>query len=325
MHDWIEVFKAGTWTPSDGKTRTYTVEDLDRIVAATRANLGVSGKEAPAVIGHPTTEAPAWGWVQDIKREGTTLFVKFRDLVPQFVELVRKQMFPNRSISINPDSSLNHIGFLGAKAPAVSGLAPIALAQDDTLVITFETPKEGTAMTLLDKVKQLLGLADELGAEVTLPGVTKPAATVAAFSQADLDAAEARGRETAKKAGDDALAVERRTAALTLRKREIVAFCDGLKEKGHLIPAWEQAGIVRFMEELAAREDVVTFAEGEAGKKTQLQWFMTHLEGLPKLVTFSEVATAEQKKPTTLSERQREINRQLAIADEDVVKFSKAS
>jgi hypothetical protein len=327
---WIEVFKAGTQTDSKGRTKTWTEDELDQIVAATRAHFGVSGLEAPAVIGHPTMEAPAYGWVSDIKRAGAVLFVKFRDLVPEFVDAVRRRMFPNRSVAINPDYSLNHIGFLGATAPAVKGLAPITLSQDDnTAVITFTTTtQEEDSMadkTFLDKIREFLGLANELGAEVVLPGVTKPAAAAAGtFSQADLDAARAEGIAAAKKEGATALETERRTQAFAQRKTEIAAFCDGLKAKGQLVPAWEAAGLRTFLEALAKDEAVITFAEGDAGKKTPLAFMQEFLTNLPKVVTFSEIATPEDKKPVVLTEAQRQVHAQLGISADDVKKFATA-
>jgi hypothetical protein len=75
--------------------------------------------------------------------------VKFRDLVPEFVETVRRKMYPNRSIAINPDHSIAHVGFLGAKPPAVKGMAPIAgyAAQCPTVVeFTTQVWKEGMDM-----------------------------------------------------------------------------------------------------------------------------------------------------------------------------------
>ena len=54
---WINVFRAGTHTDSTGRVVTFTQADLDQIVA--NHDLGA----APAVIGHPKHNDPAYVWV----------------------------------------------------------------------------------------------------------------------------------------------------------------------------------------------------------------------------------------------------------------------
>ena len=323
MLDWIEVFRAGTWTDSQGRTRLWSVEDLDAIAAATSANIGAAGREAPAVVGHPATDDPAYGWVAAVKRDGERLYVRFRDLVPEFVDMVRRQMFPNRSIALNADRSLRHVGFLGAKPPAVKGLAPITHATSDpeaVLEFTAATLKEGlmAEQTFMEKLRQFLGLAKELQIEV--PDISlrggAPAGGAASFTQADIDKARTEARDEALKSGEKA-------AALAARRARAVTFCAGLKEKGQLLPAWEKAGLLKFMDRLAELEDSITFAEGGQAQ-SPLAWFEAHLASLPKVINFAEVARAEGAKPTVLSERQREVNKQLGIADDVVEKFAKA-
>ncbi len=319
---WIEVFRVGTWTSGEGKTRTWTLADLDRIVAATEPKLAAEG--VPAVIGHPKTDAPAWGWVHAIKREGDRLVVRFRDLVPEFVEMVRQRRFTNRSIAVREDLSIQHIGFLGAVPPAVQGLAPIALSAAASLAV-FEFPahvaKEETRMTFMEKLKQFLGLAEELGIKVDAPPLAKPPVDPGApktFSEADVKAAAAQAAEAARTEERTKLGRAHARASL---KTGIAAFCDGLKTKGHLLPAWEKAGLVTFMEQLGEIEVAVTFAAG-ADKQTPLAWFQEFLGGMPKLVEFREAADPAKKTPTVLSDTQRAINRQMGVADEIVTKFA---
>lgn len=115
---WISIFKIGEHTDSNGQTRDWTEKDLDEIVAQYKPEQ----HEAPIVIGHPQENAPAWGWVESLKREGEILWAKIKDLVPEFKEMLTKKMFKKRSISLYPDLTLRHIGFLGATPPAVKGL-----------------------------------------------------------------------------------------------------------------------------------------------------------------------------------------------------------
>lgn len=121
--DWIEIFRAGTHTDSAGNTRTWTAADLDEIVANHRAD-----DPAPAVVGHPRTDDPAWGWTAALKREGTRLYARFRDVAAEFEQAVREGRYRNRSVRIGKTADgfrLIHVGWLGAAAPAVSGMAPV--------------------------------------------------------------------------------------------------------------------------------------------------------------------------------------------------------
>lgn len=116
--NWVEVFKIGTHTDSKGITRTWSKQDLDAIVS----NYNENNEEAPVVIGHPTVDAPAFGWVEKIKRENDRLLVKFKKIIPEFVRWVDDGLYRKISVAINPDNSLRHVGFLGATPPAVKGL-----------------------------------------------------------------------------------------------------------------------------------------------------------------------------------------------------------
>jgi len=107
---WISIFKSGTWTDASGKTMTFTEEDLDKIVK----KYAQSGHAAPIAIGHPETNAPAYGWVKELKRLGKTLFAQVDQITPEFSEMVDKGLFKKRSISLYPDLTLRHEGFLGA-------------------------------------------------------------------------------------------------------------------------------------------------------------------------------------------------------------------
>ncbi|NUQ82944.1 MAG: hypothetical protein HUU10_15175 [Bacteroidetes bacterium] len=131
MDQWFEVFRIGKHTDSAGNSREWTEADLDLIVSNYRAE----EHEAPIVIGHPKDNDPAYGWVEALKREGSILLAKAKQVVPEFAEAVKSGLFKKRSISLYPDMTLRHVGFLGAVPPAVKGLADLQFADKEIPVV----------------------------------------------------------------------------------------------------------------------------------------------------------------------------------------------
>ena len=140
----IEIFRAGTHTGDDGRAWTFSDADLRAIAAA----YDPETSEAPIVIGHPATDAPAYGWVASVLFADGRLSITARDVEPQFAGMVRARRFSKRSAAFytpehpnNPKPGqwyLRHVGFLGAQPPAVKGLKEIRFA-DATLVVFAET------------------------------------------------------------------------------------------------------------------------------------------------------------------------------------------
>ena len=132
MSKWFEIFKSGTHTDSAGNVHTYTDQDLDTIAS----NYNPQHDEAPLVIGHPKSNEPAYGWVGEVKRFGNSLFAKAKSIVPEFEQSIKDGLFKKRSIALNPDFSIRHIGFLGAVPPAVKGMQDLAFnSTDESLTI----------------------------------------------------------------------------------------------------------------------------------------------------------------------------------------------
>jgi len=135
MSKWFEIFKSGTHTDSTGKVHSYTDQDLDTIAT----NYNPQHDEAPLVIGHPKSNEPAYGWVGEVKRFGNSLFAKAKSIVPEFEQSIKDGLFPKRSIALNPDMTLRHVGFLGAVPPAVKGMQDLAFeanAETQTIEIS---------------------------------------------------------------------------------------------------------------------------------------------------------------------------------------------
>lgn len=129
----IEVFRTGTFKPMSGDAVSYGADDLSGIASG----YDPDNAPAPIVIGHPATDAPAYGWVSGFEYDADKdrLFADIDELDPAFEEAVKEGRYKKVSMSFHtPDAPNNptpgkwyakHIGFLGGAAPAVSGLKPV--------------------------------------------------------------------------------------------------------------------------------------------------------------------------------------------------------
>lgn len=123
---WIEVFKGGLHKDSVGNPRFYNISTLQDIVDKYNSKVkSNSSNMVPLVKGHPTGDAPAYGWVEQLARNGYKVLAKIKDVSKDLLEEIREGKYKKVSVSLYPDLSLRHIGLLGASAPAVKGLQEI--------------------------------------------------------------------------------------------------------------------------------------------------------------------------------------------------------
>lgn len=139
----IEVFRPGTFKAMQGMSLTYSAADL--LAAADAYDFATA--PAPIVVGHPQTDAPAFGWVESFDYDAQTerLYANVGELEPAFSEAVKAGRYKKVSLSFfHPENGHNpvpgtwypkHVGFLGGAAPAVPGLKNVAFA-----ATTDETP-----------------------------------------------------------------------------------------------------------------------------------------------------------------------------------------
>ena len=118
LDGWIDICRTGTFTDARGRKVTLEAADLDRLAEGYKTQ-----DPAPVVVGHPETDAPAWGWIDAVRRSGDRLQARLRDIAPAFREAVEAGRYAGRSIAFTKDG-LRHLGFLGGRAPAVPGLSP---------------------------------------------------------------------------------------------------------------------------------------------------------------------------------------------------------
>ena len=151
LDGWIDICRAGTWRDMAGRAVPLDADRLDRIVAAHAA-----ADPAPVVVGHPETDAPAYAWIDGLRRVGDRLQATLRDIAPPFREAVEAGRYAGRSIALEGDR-LRHVGFLGGRAPAVPGLAPTRFSSAPETVVAFErcddeAPRRAAALSAREGV-----------------------------------------------------------------------------------------------------------------------------------------------------------------------------
>lgn len=260
----LHIFTSGTHTARDGQTLAFSAEDL----AATAARYDPAKHEAPLVVGHPELNAPAYGWVKTLTVTDAGLFAEPDQVHPDFADWVREGRYKKISAAFflpsapnNPAPGayyLRHVGFLGAAAPALKGLAPPTFAGgDDEGVITVEFAQ---------------------------PEDPPPMPEPAEFAQREAALAQ---REAAIAQREAELAAERQAQ----RRALDVAFADALVQQGRLLPR-DQPGLVEVLSALHEAAPVQFAEAGHVVQKTPRQWLDAFLAHLPVQVDFSERAPA---------------------------------
>jgi hypothetical protein len=311
----VETLAVGTYTDMNGNRVEVTPDYLKKLAT----NYNPALHEAPAVIGHPETDAPAYGWVRAVRVNGDKLEVQFADTDPEFEEMVRKGLFKKRSLKIYNDPKkfsvaavpyIGHVGFLGAAPPAVKGLknihfneAPgveievagdITFSEGDTVVDAKERAE--LEKTIGEKIaeffKGLAGGKDDKPAttfsEADVRTLVKDAvAAVETKFSAQITDLENKNKKLQEKVDHQGNASQRAS---------IVKFLDSVGAE-RILPAFRNSGVIEFMESLAASEvkvEVATLAEEngkEVEKKVQMQpleWFQSFLKSLPAFVRLGE-------------------------------------
>lgn len=300
----IHSFKAGRQTASNGTSIDFTEGDL----AATAAAYDPAVSEAPIVVGHPSTDGPAYGWVKSFSAQGADLFAEPHQVNPEFAELVKAGAFKKVSISLYPkDHPHNpvpgvyyprHLGYLGATPPAIKGLKPTEFAAADAECIELEldfTEEQPATETPEPSSLPPESEAQHPGTGVSPEGSTTPPPepTVTPEEKAALEA-----RNTQLQAELDAARTELQAQASASNTAAHAAFAEGLIAEARIAPA-DKALVIATLDHLeppvlaGAQGQVVEFGEGEA-KKPMATALMDWLKALPKRVEFTEQATRDR-------------------------------
>jgi hypothetical protein len=325
----IEIFRAGRHTDMNGVTLSFSAAE----VLAAASAYDRSAHEAPIVVGHPAADAPAYGWVKGLSCKDGVLSADVDQLDPAFAELVQAGRFNKVSASFylptassNPKPGgyyLRHVGFLGAMAPAVKGLKPVAFADaaTDSVTLEFGDFGERTVAQMFRSLRDWMlakfgqeeadkalppwqvDTTQEIAAQPTpaaaaSPAFAEPASTVVADTTnaptaTPTPSAEDVAREVAFAEREAKIAEREAQLSLDARARrraEHTTFLDGLVAQGRVLPCKREL-LVEFME-LVAGDQVVSFGETEA--RSPLEVFRSDvLAHLPKQAELAELAAPE--------------------------------
>lgn len=302
----IHILKTGTFTPKQGGKVSFSEEILSSIAS----NYDPAKYEAPLVIGHPSQEDRAWGWVEAIEETDNGIYAIPKQVNASFNELVEEGAYKKVSVELytpnaknNPNHgeySLKHIGFLGAQPPAVKGLDPISFSEDEdgeTVSISFseENQKSVNPQGILESIKKLL-LGTEVSSEESSfseeddqddPGSddqdqTDP--TTDTTNEPDMNKEQIAADKAALEADRASFAEEQRA----FREEKISAEIDDLIAEGKIAPGQKDL-YVSFASSLDDKEDVVSFGEGDE-KLSLSATFNQILTQLPKQISFGEAS-----------------------------------
>ncbi|MGA9768272.1 MAG: hypothetical protein WBV94_04475 [Blastocatellia bacterium] len=302
---WVEIFRAGPQMDSKGQAHQITADFLDTVVR----NYDPAIHEAPAVIGHPADNAPAYAWTKGLRVTNGILEAQFGEVEPTFEEAVINGRFKKRSASFYLDTktapggrvpSLRHVGFLGAQPPAVKGLRDIQFDEGESITFDFsegETMKDGeksVAEQIMDFFAEKFGRKDASQSSFSEADRSKLIADVVKQTTETLTT---NFSEQLKEANTR---IEQLTSKVTAQGSEAAkgGFSQFVESLGPAkLPQPMRPGLVEFMEAISgveAKITVISFSEAD-GKRTEkkeefspVAFFKSFLEGMGPFIEFGE-------------------------------------
>lgn len=258
---WHDVFYAGEHVDMHGNKNAFSRDDLKQIVD------NFKPQQAPLVIGHPELNAPAFGWVSDIRlTDDNRLEIKAANVNVEFAKAVAAKAFPNRSIKILKTKQgweLAHVGYLGAAPPALAGM-PWQFSQDNDAALVCEysiNPTDPKKENHVEKFTQ-----EQLDAAVQ-KAVSAAVAEATSEFASQTAALNKRAEEAEALLEQAQLEQEKLAFAATVKAQQ--AAVDELVKTGCLLPA-QANGLAEFMAHLSTLEQAeFSFAQGEKEVKEQ--------------------------------------------------------
>jgi hypothetical protein len=277
MNKWFAIFKTGKHKDSNGNEKEWTEADLDKIVES----YDKTKHEAPIVIGHPKTNAPAFGWIEKLKRVGDTLYALPSQLAQEFVDMVKKGLFKKRSISLYPDGTLRHVGFLGAQPPAVKGLPDVEFKEDDvnqTIETELTSDYEEQDTNQKDIIENLQKKIENYEQQISQ------------LVQKEKEFEEIQTKYAQILVEKKQLEGELEKQKTEKQLKEYNEMVDRLLSEGKLLPKMKDSVLKLF--QVLSHTPVIEFSEGEKTQPVEL--LKEFVESMPKIIDFGQ---NDYKKP----------------------------
>lgn len=309
----IEVFRPGSFVAMGGEHVTFGAADLMAIAGA----YDCVNSPVPVVVGHPKTDDPAFGWATTFSYDEASerLTAEIGEIAPEFETAVSDGRYKKISLSLygptapgNPKPGQwypKHIGFLGAAAPAVSGLKPVQFSSEDG-VQTFEFADASAlrdVASLFRKMREFFieqfgsEKADKALPDWTISWIAEAAErevpefpNVNPYFAAPVPPAKIKEPSMAEQNE-----MARREAAVAKREAELahaenVAFAESVVADNRLLPVLKD-NVVAVLDGLSAiSNQTVSFAEADGTKadKPLVEAFKSILKANPTVVPFGE-------------------------------------
>lgn len=310
----IEVFRPGKFVAMGGEACEFTAADIKAIAAA----YDPEAAPVPGVVGHPKHDDPAYCWARSFffDEDGQRLIAEVGDIAPAFADQVAEGRYRKISLALfAPDAPNNprpgnwypkHIGFLGAAAPAVTGLRPVQFAEAETGVVTLEF---GDERAFRDVAALFQGLrewmiekfgpepADKALPRWTIDWIDEAATREPPENPGTSPMFSAPAKDpvmTDKPTQPDQAALDARLAEIERRERELhhaesLIFAEGLIGDGRLPPVLKDR-VVAVLDFLGPQAGSLEFAEGDKTIKAAPALAMRELlKGLPKVISLGKV------------------------------------
>lgn len=267
----IEVFRADT-----AASRGITAADIAEV-----ASFDCEANPVAFCFGHPANDEPAAGTFKKFRADGNRLFATIGAVTEKAIDGLKSGAWINRSMAFfDPTHEANprpgkwsprHVGLLGAAAPGIPGMEPLAKAFSfaaDGVLVVDGPPAEA----------------------VIYAGAPTPTITIFASKEPAMElpkTAEQIAAETAFAAERAQLEADRATFAAQVKattESGNAALVDGLVASGKVLPAEADALKLVFN---ALGNDELTFAADRKGAASiELARFLGN--ALPKRVAIDE-------------------------------------
>jgi len=315
-----EVFKAGKWTDSSGRTRSFSEADIDQIVASFNEKTGRNsqGRNVPLFIGHPSGEAPAYGWVEKVWRQGKSMFAKFKDIPKKMKSALDDKAFKDVSISLDGIKGhvLQHIGL--TNMPAVAGLAGFEfnLNQLPEGAVQYSTelnkPLEDEASGILTWLKgkfkkeqedystnqqEIEKMSEEKKLQVEVNDLKASFADLERkIVTLETEKKEAVENFEAEKKAHSELKAEIERKATETKDNEELSFVDGIIKAKKMRPADKELHLHVLKSLRDSKEADFTAADGSTEKRNAYADYKQRLLDSPELSEYEDMGKGVEKK-----------------------------